>query len=45
MTYHGHPLYSYAGDGEAGDTAGQGLDQFGARWFVLAANGNKIDTP
>ena len=45
VTYHGHPLYYYAGDGEAGDTAGQGLDQFGARWFVLAANGNKIDTP
>jgi predicted lipoprotein with Yx(FWY)xxD motif len=43
VTYHGHPLYYYAGDGEPGDTTGQGLDQFGARWFVLAASGNKID--
>jgi predicted lipoprotein with Yx(FWY)xxD motif len=45
VTYHGHPLYYYAGDSEAGDTAGQGLDQFGARWFVLARNGDKIGTP
>jgi hypothetical protein len=36
VTYHGHPLYYYAGDSEPGDTAGQGLDQFGAKWFVLA---------
>jgi hypothetical protein len=23
--------------------AGQGLDQFGAEWYVLAPNGHKID--
>ena len=23
---------------------GQGLDQFGAKWYVLAPGGNKIDT-
>ncbi|HET7516814.1 MAG TPA: hypothetical protein VFN05_03770 [Actinomycetes bacterium] len=44
VTYHGHPLYYYAGDAEPGDTAGQGLDQFGARWYVLAANGDTITT-
>jgi predicted lipoprotein with Yx(FWY)xxD motif len=42
VTYHGHPLYYYVGDNEPGDTAGQGLDQFGARWFVLAPSGNEI---
>jgi predicted lipoprotein with Yx(FWY)xxD motif len=42
VTYRGHPLYYYAGDAEPGDTAGQGLDQFGARWYVLAANGDTI---
>ena len=43
VTYNGHPLYYYAGDQKAGDTTGQGLNQFGAAWYVLAANGNKID--
>ncbi|HJU01899.1 MAG TPA: hypothetical protein VJ966_11925 [Actinomycetes bacterium] len=42
VTYAGHPLYYYAGDSEPGDTAGQGLDQFGARWYVLAPGGDKI---
>ena len=44
VTYHGHPLYHYAGDNQPGDTAGQGLNQFGAKWYVLAASGNKIDS-
>jgi predicted lipoprotein with Yx(FWY)xxD motif len=44
VTYHGHPLYYYAGDSRPGDAAGQGLDQFGAKWYVLASSGNKIDT-
>jgi predicted lipoprotein with Yx(FWY)xxD motif len=43
VTYHGHPLYYYAGDTAPGDTTGQGLNQFGAKWYVLAATGNKID--
>ena len=43
MTYAGHPLYYYAADGKPGDTAGQGLNQFGAKWYVLAPSGNKID--
>ncbi|HEX8134538.1 MAG TPA: hypothetical protein VF880_14065 [Actinomycetes bacterium] len=44
VTYHGHPLYYYAGDSRPGDTAGQGLNQFGAKWYVLASSGDKIDT-
>jgi predicted lipoprotein with Yx(FWY)xxD motif len=43
VTYAGHPLYTYAGDAKPGDTQGQGLDQFGAEWYVLAPNGHKID--
>jgi predicted lipoprotein with Yx(FWY)xxD motif len=44
VTYHGHPLYYYAGDREPGDTTGQGLDQFGAIWDVVSAAGNGIDS-
>ena len=43
ITYAGHPLYLYAGDQKAGDTTGQGLDQFGAEWYVLSPAGSKID--
>jgi predicted lipoprotein with Yx(FWY)xxD motif len=43
VTYHGHPLYYYAGDARPGDTKGQALDQFGAEWYVLAPSGSKID--
>ena len=43
ITYAGHPLYTYAGDTRAGDVKGQGLDQFGAKWYVLAPSGRKID--
>jgi predicted lipoprotein with Yx(FWY)xxD motif len=43
VTYNGHPLYYYAGDGAPGATTGQGLNQFGAAWYVLAPSGNKID--
>jgi predicted lipoprotein with Yx(FWY)xxD motif len=43
VTYNGHPLYYYAADQKPGDTTGQGLNQFGAAWYVLATTGNKID--
>src|SRR3954454_8673722 len=43
VTYNGHPLYYYAPDQKPGDTLGQGLNQFGAKWYVLATTGNKID--
>jgi predicted lipoprotein with Yx(FWY)xxD motif len=43
VTYHGHPLYYYAGDNRPGDTTGEGLDQFGAKWYAVAATGDKID--
>lgn len=43
VTYNKHPLYEYAGDSKAGDTNGQGLNQFGAKWYVLDTGGNKVD--
>jgi predicted lipoprotein with Yx(FWY)xxD motif len=43
VTYHGHPLYFFAGDQRPGDTTGQGLLAFGAHWFVVGTDGTKID--
>src|SRR3954467_9956016 len=43
VTYNGHPLYLYAGDQKAGDTAGAGLNDFGAGWDVLSPSGSKIE--
>jgi predicted lipoprotein with Yx(FWY)xxD motif len=40
VTYNKHPLYTFVGDaGKRGATTGQGLNAFGARWYVLAAKG------
>ncbi len=44
VTYGGHPLYYFIADRKAGDMTGQGIDQFGAKWYVLAPSGKKIDT-
>ena len=40
VTYNKHPLYTFVGDaGKRGATTGEGLDAFGARWYVVAAKG------
>ncbi|MCU1668907.1 MAG: hypothetical protein JWP40_1834 [Blastococcus sp.] len=44
VTYNGHPLYFYVGDRHPGDAHGQGLDQFGAGWYVVTPAGAKIDS-
>ena len=44
VTYNGHPLYLYQDDSKAGDTNGQGLNAFGAEWYVLSPTGNEITT-
>jgi predicted lipoprotein with Yx(FWY)xxD motif len=36
LTYDGHPLYRYAGDGSKADAKGQGV---GGQWFVVKAGG------
>jgi predicted lipoprotein with Yx(FWY)xxD motif len=42
VTYNGHPLYRFAGDGAKGDTNGQGLNAFGARWYVVSPSGGAL---
>jgi predicted lipoprotein with Yx(FWY)xxD motif len=42
VTYAGHPLYFFANDSAAGQTNGQGLNAFGARWYVVAPSGTAI---
>ena len=41
-TYNGHPLYYYVGDSGPGRTAGQGSDNFGAKWWLVGPSGAKI---
>jgi predicted lipoprotein with Yx(FWY)xxD motif len=43
VTYAGHPLYFFAGDTSPGQTTGQGSDQFGAPWWVVAPSGKAIE--
>lgn len=43
LTYNGHPLYRYVADTKPGQATGEGLNQFGAKWYLLAASGHKID--
>ncbi|MGC4948848.1 hypothetical protein ACLQ2N_21940 [Streptomyces sp. DT224] len=44
VTYNGHPLYRFADDQKAGETNGQDVDAFGAKWFVVGPDGKKITT-
>jgi predicted lipoprotein with Yx(FWY)xxD motif len=41
VVYNGHPLYRYAPD-SVGQTNGQGVNAFGARWYVVARSGKAI---
>jgi predicted lipoprotein with Yx(FWY)xxD motif len=43
VDYHGHPLYSFVQDTKAGQTNGQGVKAFGAKWYVVAPSGHEID--
>jgi predicted lipoprotein with Yx(FWY)xxD motif len=42
VTYNHHPLYYYVTDSKPGQTTGQGLNQFGAPWWVLNVAGKEI---
>ena len=39
VTYHGHPLYLFAGDSAPGQTNGEGSRAFGAEWDAVNAAG------
>lgn len=43
VTYKGHPVYYFVQDTKAGQTKGEGVDGFGAEWYVMAPSGKKID--
>jgi predicted lipoprotein with Yx(FWY)xxD motif len=39
VTYDGHPLYSYVGDGAPGQAAGNNIDLNGGLWHEMTASG------
>jgi len=44
VTYDGHPLYYYVGDSGPGQANGQGSDNFGAKWWLIAPSGSDVTT-
>jgi predicted lipoprotein with Yx(FWY)xxD motif len=42
VVYNGHPLYRFIGDTKPGETNGEGLTAFGARWFVISPAGHQV---
>jgi predicted lipoprotein with Yx(FWY)xxD motif len=42
VTYAGHPLYRFVSDKKPGDATGQGLNAFGAPWYVVSPSGAQI---
>ncbi len=42
VTYDGHPLYYFKEDTKAGQTTGQGFNNFGAKWWLVAPSGQPI---
>ena len=45
VTYNGHPLYTFTGDNQAGDTNGEGRVAFGGTWSALSPAGDPISAP
>jgi predicted lipoprotein with Yx(FWY)xxD motif len=45
VTYNHHPLYTFAKDKKKGQTNGEGLNAFGANWYVISPGGSKIVKP
>jgi predicted lipoprotein with Yx(FWY)xxD motif len=39
VTYNGWPLYFYKPDSKPGDITGEGVNQFGAKWYVMNTAG------
>ncbi|HEX3791090.1 MAG TPA: hypothetical protein VHW44_24725 [Pseudonocardiaceae bacterium] len=44
VTYAGHPLYYFAEDGAAGQTKGEGINGFGALWWLVQPGGAELTT-
>src|SRR2546422_7264876 len=39
VTYNKHPLYTYSLDKQAGQTSGEAVSAFGAKWYAVSAKG------
>jgi predicted lipoprotein with Yx(FWY)xxD motif len=44
-TYNGHPLYLFTGDSAMGQTAGNGVNAFGALWYAVTTGSSAAATP
>jgi predicted lipoprotein with Yx(FWY)xxD motif len=42
LTYAGHPLYRFSGDPKPGDANGNGLSEFGGKWYAVTASGRQV---
>jgi predicted lipoprotein with Yx(FWY)xxD motif len=42
VTYNGLPLYYYSLDQTAGQTNGEGINSFGANWYLVKIDGTKL---
>jgi len=42
VTYNKHPLYTYSLDKKAGQTKGEGILAFGAKWYAVSAKGSAV---
>jgi predicted lipoprotein with Yx(FWY)xxD motif len=45
VTYHGHPLYHFLKDKKAGQSSGEDVTAFGARWDALSPAGSRVTKP
>ena len=43
VTYDDHPLYTYSGDSNPGDTNGNGLELYGAEWYAMTPDGSNAE--
>jgi hypothetical protein len=42
VTYKGHPLYYFVGDSGPGMAKGQGVNGFGAKWWLVSPSGDGV---
>jgi predicted lipoprotein with Yx(FWY)xxD motif len=45
VTYDHHPLYTFVKDKKKGQTSGEGIDGFGAQWYVASPAGTSVEKP
>lgn len=43
VTYNGWPLYYYVPDHNPGDIEGHDVDEYGAEWYLISPEGEKVE--